>query len=99
MLWTGKAVAGQRASQSDVVEEAYGTADLVEPAEGNPLQDQLDEKAADLLGIEAVGRCVVIGWQSNDRTDVGLLSVGGEIAHLHVLEQALPERCHGNVLG
>jgi hypothetical protein len=98
-LLADDAVQGPVAVEGDAVEEAQGTADLVEGARRDvAVVDEVEQVGADLLRAELIRGPLVVPGELGDGPEVGVPGVGGEVAHLHVFEHALPERGHGGLL-
>ncbi len=62
------------------------------------LIDQVDEVSTDLLRAELIRGLLVVLGQLSDGAEVGLLSVGRQVAHLHVFEHASAQRGHDQLL-
>jgi len=51
--------------------------------------EQQELVGADVLGAEAIGRCVEVFGELGDRAQIGVDGVGRVVAYLHVFEHAL----------
>jgi hypothetical protein len=76
-LLTNDPVENPVLTESHLIEELQGTADLVvQTGRGAPLLDEMDEIATDFLRRELVGGLVIILSQLGHGPDVRLLGVG-----------------------
>ena len=87
---------GRGAAQGDVVEEAEGLEVEVVIAPGDmALLDQVEQEGADVLGPERLGGLAEVPGEACDAVDVDADGAGREVAEVHVLGHAEPERSHG----
>ena len=59
------------------------------------LLDEVEQEGADVLGPERLGGFAEVPGEACDTVDVDADGAGREVAELHVLGHAEPERSHG----
>jgi hypothetical protein len=84
------------AAEADAVEEAQGADGLVEGAPGGAAHlEQVELVGADVVGAELVGGPAEVAGEAGHVLDVAGDGLGGVVAELEVLQQALAQRGHG----
>jgi hypothetical protein len=86
--------------ERDLVEEAQRRHDGTERTGRQLLVGRhVDLVGANFLGPQYFRRRVEVAREERDLLHVRSLGVGREVPDLHVLDHALPKRCHGALLG
>jgi hypothetical protein len=65
---------------------------------GKPLLQEVDQVGADVFRAESLWRRFEVSREANDALDVGIDSLGREIAQVHILDHAATQGRHVRLL-
>ncbi len=86
------------AAEGDGVEETQSRSGLVEEAPGNLLLQEMELEGAELLGGELIGGSAEVLGEADHSGEVGLDGPGRVVAQLQIVQEALPQGSHENIL-
>jgi hypothetical protein len=98
LLAVGKALDEVGSAEGDGVEEAAGRDALVEDTPGDLLLQEVKLEDTELVGGELIGGEAEVFGEADQGGEVSLDGVRRVVAELQVVEEALTQRSHGNIL-